>query len=90
MNQDFNPLKSKQLFAHPPKAAQRWPVYSLASRVDGCNFSTSTVWEGSIQEGMHYVAGENLGYQFIAEASKLHMILSANMIFCWPAIVLNT
>jgi hypothetical protein len=30
-----------------------------------CNFSTSTVWEGSIQEGMHYIAEENLGYQFI-------------------------
>jgi len=50
------------------------PVYSLASRVDGCNFSTSTVWDGSIQEGMHYIAGENLGYQFIAEATNLHMI----------------
>src|SRR5260370_18217826 len=51
-----------------------WPVYSLASRVDGYNFSTSTVWEGSIQEGMHYVAGKNLGYQFIAEASKIQMM----------------
>src|SRR6266480_3163695 len=58
-----------------------WPVYSLASRVDGCNFGASTVWEGSIQEGMHYIAGKNMGYQFIAEASKLHMIPSSKYDF---------
>jgi SAM-dependent methyltransferase len=57
------------------------PVYSLVSRIDGCNFSGSTAWEGSIQEGMHYVAGKNLGYQIIAEASKLQMIPSSEYDF---------
>src|SRR5260370_5817736 len=67
-----------------------WPVYSLASRVDGYNFSTSTVWEGSIQEGMHYVAGKNLGYQFIAEASKLQMIPSGKYAFLLASHCLGT
>lgn len=57
------------------------PIYALAARVDGANFSTSTVWEGSIQEGMHYVAGKNLGHQFIAEARSLPMIPSGKYDF---------
>jgi SAM-dependent methyltransferase len=62
--------------------ADNWlPVYSLATRVDGCNFSTTTVWEGSIQEGMHYVAGKNPGYQYIAEAGNLQMIPSGKYDF---------
>jgi SAM-dependent methyltransferase len=57
------------------------PIYSLASRVDGCNFSTSTVWEGTIQEGMHYAAGKNVGFQYIAEARNLQIIPSGKYDF---------
>ena len=57
------------------------PIYPLAACVDGFNFSTSTVWEGSIQEGLHYVAGKKPGYQFIAEATDLVKIPSAKYDF---------
>jgi len=53
------------------------PVYSVIKSLDGCNFSTSTVWEGSIQEGPSYIYhdGEK-GYQYISEASNLDKIES--------------
>lgn len=58
------------------RAAEILPVYALADRIDGCNFSTSTVWEGEIKEGMHYLAAKRPGYQYIAEAGNLKMIPS--------------
>src|SRR5262245_13993178 len=49
-----------------------FPVYSLAERIDGVNFSSETVWEGAIKEGetYHYFR-DKTGYQFIEEASSL-------------------
>ena len=49
------------------------PVYALAKKVDGCNFSASTVWEGSIKEGEIYEYAENKkpGYQYIKEGTDL-------------------
>ncbi|BAV07620.1 methyltransferase domain-containing protein [Filimonas lacunae] len=51
------------------------PLYLFAKQVDGVNFSTQTVWEGSIAEGNNYqyVKGKT-GYQYIAEASNLSHI----------------
>lgn len=63
------------------EAGSLLPVYPLAAQVDCFNFSTSTVWEGSIQEGMHYAAGKKMGYQFIAEATDLAKIPSAKYDF---------
>jgi len=57
------------------------PVYALADRVDGSNFSASTVWEGTIKEGMNYTAAKNPGWQFIAEAGNLKMIPSGKYDF---------
>jgi SAM-dependent methyltransferase len=53
------------------------PIYKNLGELDGCNFSTSTVWEGNIQEGENYNFFENRkGYQFICEASELSSIPS--------------
>jgi SAM-dependent methyltransferase len=51
------------------------PVYRRARRIDGVNFSASTMWEGRIVEGMTYrYAPGKVGRQFIGEASNLEMI----------------
>lgn len=49
-----------------------FPVYIFAKRIDGVNFSTETVWEGTIREGFNYdYAAGKKGYQYICEASEL-------------------
>lgn len=54
-----------------------FPLYRIAKRVDGCNFSNYTVWEGSIGEGenYNYYPGKK-GYQYIREANDLKNIES--------------
>ncbi len=53
------------------------PVYALARRIDGVNFSSTTMWEGRIREGMTYeYAQGKIGRQFIGEASSLSKIQS--------------
>ena len=48
------------------------PLYNIAKNIDGCNFSTTTVWEGIIAEGLNYnYCPDKTGYQFIGEASDL-------------------
>ncbi len=48
------------------------PLYKIAKSIDGCNYSTNTVWEGNIAEGKSYnYATGKTGYQFIREASDL-------------------
>lgn len=51
------------------------PLYKAARRIDGCNFSNTTIWEGSIsvENGYKYIIGKN-GTQFILEASDLNQI----------------
>lgn len=48
------------------------PVYAYAQRVDGCNFSKHTLWEGLISGGPTYAyADGKIGTQFIAEGTHL-------------------
>lgn len=52
-----------------------FPVYVFAKRIDGVNFSSETVWEGKISEGMSYnYADEKKGFQYISEAGELNNI----------------
>ena len=52
-----------------------FPVYLFAKQIDVANFSTETVWEGNINEGMNYHYFKNkTGYQYIAEATDLKQI----------------
>jgi hypothetical protein len=53
------------------------PVYSIADTIDGCNFSTHTVWENMITEGQNYnYENRTLGYQYIKDATDLEGIES--------------
>ena len=49
-----------------------FPIYLMAERIDGVNFSIDTVWEGKIKEGESYAyyPGKK-GFQYIAEATNL-------------------
>jgi hypothetical protein len=59
------------------------PVYDCARRIDNCNFGRETVWEGSIEEGENFEFDKTgrRGRQFVAEASDLRRIPSANYDF---------
>jgi len=51
------------------------PVYPCAARIDGVNFSTSTLWAGDISETAGYRTTDGrVGQQFVCEASKLERI----------------
>ena len=50
------------------------PVYNVINALDGCNFSSNTVWEGNIKEGNYYTFGNKKGYQIISDGSNLPMI----------------
>jgi SAM-dependent methyltransferase len=53
------------------------PIYQVIDTLDGCNFSTQTVWEGNIEEGENFNYFENKkGFQYICEASNLALIPS--------------
>ena len=48
------------------------PIYKIIKELDGCNYSTKTIWEGQINEGNNYTFYENKnGHQYIYEASNL-------------------
>jgi len=59
------------------------PFYSIALRLDGCNFAEKTVWEGNVKEGLTYKYHEkkNNGYQFISDAVDLKAIASSSYDF---------
>lgn len=49
-----------------------FPVYLFAKRIDGVNFSNSTIWEGNIAEGNNFSYYDTkIGYQYIREATDL-------------------
>lgn len=53
------------------------PIYKIIENVDGCNFSSQTVWEGSIQEGKSYqFYNAKIGHQYVCEASDLKEVPS--------------
>lgn len=54
------------------------PIYPIIGGLDGCNFSSNTVWEGTIQQGesYRYDPHKKPGYQYICEASDLEQIPS--------------
>ncbi len=59
------------------------PIYGIAKVVDGCNFSTSTAWEGQIIEGPTYLYSPTLkkGYQFVCEGVEVSHVPKANYDF---------
>ena len=59
------------------------PVYTVAARIDNCNFSHQTVWEGAIKPGatFNYDKQQTPGTQYVAEATNLSHIASASYDF---------
>jgi SAM-dependent methyltransferase len=59
------------------------PVYTVAERIDNCNFGATTVWEGQVSEGDTFAFNHEKapGRQYVAEASDLTCIRSSQYDF---------
>jgi SAM-dependent methyltransferase len=58
------------------------PLYQFVGGLDGVNFSTDTVWEGSIEAGNNFkYYYKRSGHQFIADATDLSEIATARYDF---------
>lgn len=55
------------------------PVYAAGRTIDGCNFSSQTVWEGTIADRKYRFAGRELGTQYIAEATAVSACTGAGV-----------
>ena len=47
------------------------PIYPVIAKLDGVNFSESTVWEGIISQGDFYKYENKIGFQYIAEGTNM-------------------
>lgn len=57
-------------------------IYSIIKSLDGVNFSSSTIWEGKLNEGLSYKFGNNkIGYQYICDAVNMECIESSKYDF---------
>ena len=65
------------------RARRRLPLYPVVTSLDGCNFSSSTLWEPSLSEGRtyKYQAGKPAGHQYIRDAVDLGPIGSESYEF---------
>lgn len=72
-------------------AKGNFPVYPIAGSLDNCNFSATTVWEGSIQEGTTFKFDRNrpAGLQHIVEATAMERFASASYDFVLASHVLE-
>ena len=54
------------------------PIYSVLGSLDGCNYSSETIWEGKLKEGWtyNYQKGKKPGYQYISEAVDISSVRS--------------
>jgi ubiquinone/menaquinone biosynthesis C-methylase UbiE len=50
------------------------PVYNWSNKIDGCNFSNNTLWEGQIRSNKYEYFPDKVGYQYIMEGSNLSEI----------------
>jgi SAM-dependent methyltransferase len=58
-----------------PIFSKEIPIYQVIDSLDGCNFSSQTIWEGNIVEGKNFNFFLNKkGIQYICEASNLSSI----------------
>ncbi|MEK6794043.1 MAG: methyltransferase domain-containing protein [Spirochaetota bacterium] len=58
-----------------------YPIYPIAAAVDGCNFSSRTMWEGKLHEGENFSYGDRVGHQYILDAVDLNTIPSGSYDF---------
>ena len=58
------------------------PLYKVIKDLDGCNFSNTTIWEGTIQGGESYIWHKGKrGIQYISEATDLNKVPDAKYDF---------
>ena len=50
------------------------PLYKYIQGLDGCNFSSSTIWEGKIKSGNTYQFENRIGHQYIMDGTDLSTI----------------
>jgi SAM-dependent methyltransferase len=64
-------------------ASGQVPVYPLARVIDNCNFSSNTVWEGTIRsaEGFTFDGNKLPGLQYIADGNSLRFIEDKSLDF---------
>lgn len=78
-----------------PSAIFTWkgkiPLYSVVGSLDACNFSGSTMWEGTISEGKNfrYHPRREPGFQYISEASDLRSVKDGQYDFLLSSHVLE-
>nr|WP_314897217.1 methyltransferase domain-containing protein [uncultured Flavobacterium sp.] len=73
----FDGKKGLEIGGPSPIFSKEIPIYQVIDSLDGCNFSSQTIWEGSIVEGENFNYFENeKGFQYICEASNLSAIPS--------------
>lgn len=78
----FNGKKGIEIGGPSAIFSREIPIYPVIKSLDGCNFSSKTLWEGNINEGENYNYFENKkGYQYICEASNLETIPNENYDF---------
>ena len=60
-----------------------FPIYPVVENIDNANFSTDTIWEGTITSGrtFRFDAAKPLGKQYICEATSMDAIPSASYDF---------
>lgn len=51
------------------------PLYPICKTIDGCNYSSSTVWEGMIKDHIYRFKEQRLGIQYIGEATEIPMVV---------------
>jgi len=60
------------------------PIYNICENLDGGNFSTSTIWEGNINDKKGYLYPNNknkIGHQYILDATNLDPIQDDSLDF---------
>jgi predicted SAM-dependent methyltransferase len=67
------------------------PLYKIAGKLDACNFSDTTIWEGKISSGYtyRYHKSRPCGFQYIADATDLSVIPSGKYDFLLASHVLE-
>jgi SAM-dependent methyltransferase len=59
------------------------PIYPCIGKLDNCNFSSKTIWEGQIENGLsfNYSKNHGPGFQYILDATELKEINSGEYEF---------
>jgi len=57
---------------------QLLPIYPIAAQIDNCNYSASTIWEGSVRKGktFKFDPRKEPGHQFVCEATDIRAAVS--------------